>query len=248
MFGKWMDYLRQKKELPSWRTAVSALRREYTGSPLTEEEAGDCPFELFEQWFAEAAERSLHDANAFVLSTSDETGAPSSRVVLLKGWDKNGFKFYTDLGSKKSLQISLYPSVSALFYWPETFRQLRVEGKAELLNRDDVLRYFNSRPIESRISAVVSPQSRTIDSRRWLEKQKNELDEKLKNGEIDKNELLSVKSGDWGGYCIKPNYFEFWQGRTGRLHDRIVFELDKHVPSSDSFRNSTAWQKYRIAP
>lgn len=210
------------------------MRREYTGEPLTEEIAGDDPLQLFEQWYAEAAEQSLFDANAFVLSTVSDN-RPHGRVVLLKGFDERGLVFYTNYESDKARQIEANPEVSLTFNWPESFRQLRAEGQAERISRKESDAYFNARPTESNLSAVISPQSRVVESRQWLEQKQDVLKTSLQ----DTGETLK-RPENWGGYRIRPRYWEFWQGRTGRLHDRIVFIQDETNPA--------VWKKQRLAP
>ncbi len=215
-------------EAVSWRTAVAAVRREYTGSPLTEDTAGNDPLPLFEQWYSEAAEKSMFDANAFVLGTCAQ-GKPKTRVVLLKGFDEKGFVFYTSYESDKGSEMGENPSVSMLFFWPEVFRQLRIEGTAEKVSEEESDVYFNSRPRISRISAIVSPQSRVIESRAKLEEKQTQL---------NKSSVELSRPESWGGYRVVPNRYEFWQGRTGRLHDRILFELDAEK----------SWKRSRLAP
>ena len=232
MIGSLKNWMK-KRDVASWRTAVAAVRREYTGEPLTEEYAGDDPFILFEKWYADAAEQSLFDANSFVLSTAAD-GKPRSRVVLLKGFDETGFVFYTNYDSDKGREIEVNPHVCVNFNWPESFRQLRIEGKAERISDEESDAYFNSRPFESNLSAVVSPQSRTVNSREELELAQSRLRE-----EHDKGGEPLKRPSNWGGYRIVPDTYEFWQGRTGRLHDRITFEK-----SSDG----KGWRKSRLAP
>lgn len=228
----WIKSWFKKRDVSSWRTAVAAVRREYTGVPLTEVTAGDAPFALFETWFSEAAAQSLFDANAFVLSTS-QNGQPHSRVVLLKGYDEGGFVFYTNYDSDKGNEIAENPNVAMNFSWPESFRQLRIEGEAVKITANESDAYFNSRPAESNMSAVISPQSRVVSSREELEDALNNLKDSLSDGSLKRPE-------SWGGFRIVPKRYEFWQGRTGRLHDRIVFVKDAAGPNG--------WKKMRLAP
>ncbi|MCH8485518.1 MAG: pyridoxamine 5'-phosphate oxidase [Candidatus Cyclonatronum sp.] len=223
-----------KRDVQTWRTAVAAMRREYTGEPLTEEAAGANPLELFERWYAEAAEQSLFDANAFVLSTVSEN-RPHARVVLLKGFDERGLVFYTNYESDKARQIDANPEVALTFNWPESFRQLRIEGTASRISGAESDAYFNARPAESNLSAVISPQSRPVESRQWLE----EKQEALKT-ELQVSGKPLERPANWGGYRIMPKYWEFWQGRTGRLHDRIAFIPDASRPNT--------WKTQRLAP
>lgn len=228
----WIKSWFKKRDVASWRTAVAAVRREYTGLPLTEETAGEDPFALFERWFSEAAAQSLFDANVFVLSTS-QNAQPHSRVVLLKGYDEGGFVFYTNYESDKGREIAQNPKVAMNFSWPESFRQLRIEGEAVKITAEESDAYFNSRPAESNMSAVVSPQSRVVKSRKELEDALGKLKDSLSEKPLRRPE-------EWGGYRIVPNRYEFWQGRTGRLHDRIVFVKDD--------AEVIGWKKMRLAP
>jgi len=220
----------QKRDVASWRTAVSAVRREYTGAPLTEESAGTNPFALFDAWFAEAVEFSKYDPNAMVLSTVNN-GVPSGRVVLLKGYDERGFVFYTNYDSDKSADIGQNPAVCLTFHWPEVFRQCRIQGKAERITDEESDVYFYSRPKESNFSAIASPQSKRIESRKELEERLKEVKEKYSG------DAALIRPENWGGYRVIPSKIEFWQGRTSRLHDRIVFE-----------KSGARWEKYRLAP
>jgi len=222
----------RKRDVASWRAAVAAVRREYTGAPLSEEAAGDDPLQLFERWYADAADASLFDANAFVLSTSTN-GQPHGRVVLLKGFDERGFVFYTNYESDKGRQLSANPQVAITFNWPEVFRQLRIEGIVEKIPAEESDAYFNSRPSESNLGAVVSPQSREISGREELETKLQQLKNKTGSNPLRRPQ-------NWGGYRVKPSRYEFWQGRTGRLHDRIIFESPQN--------GEVGWIKKRLAP
>lgn len=221
----------KKRDIATWRTAVSAVRREYTGEPLTEESAGEDPFKLFDSWFTEAVSHSKFDPNAMVLSTVSDNGFPSGRLVLLKGYDERGFVFYTNYNSDKAQDISHNPLVSLNFHWPELFRQLRIQGTAVKITPEDSDAYFNSRPKESNFSALASPQSRKVEGR-------EELEEKLASVKDEFSGDKALKRPEhWGGYRVVPSKIEFWQGRTNRLHDRIVFE-----------KTGDSWVKYRLAP
>lgn len=220
----------QNREVATWRTAVSAIRREYTGSSLTKASAGDCPFTLFDSWFEDAVSFSKYDPNSMVLSTVNN-GEPSARVVLLKGYDERGFVFYTNYESDKANEIRKNPSVCLTFHWPEVFRQCRIQGSAEMLDDEESDAYFESRPMESNFSALASPQSKKIDNRSILiERLQNIKQENAKHKKLKRPVY-------WGGYRVKPSKIEFWQGRTNRLHDRIVFEA-----------TNKGWEKYRLAP
>ena len=243
--GDWL----KEKEIATWRTAVSALRMEYTGEELSEEKIGQDPFAAFEHWFAEAVKHAKYDPNAMVLSTVRD-GQPSGRVVLLKGFDERGFVFYTNYESDKGQALAETPAAALTFHWAELFRQVRIEGKVVKLSDEESSAYFHSRPRESRLSAMVSPQSQRIASRQEL----LDLMEALKKRYDGVEELQ--KPDDWGGFRVVPARIEFWQGRTNRLHDRIVFEresLDGSDTGSDSERKESSspqkqWERYRLAP
>ena len=170
-----------------------------------------------------------------VVSTVGADGAPSSRVVLLKSWDENGFVFYTNYSSRKAREIAGNDKVCAIFAWLDLERQLRIGGRAEKVSAAESLRYFLSRPFGSRLGAWVSRQSSVISSRGLLEMQFEKMKEKFKNGDVPLPDF-------WGGYRIVPERFEFWQGRKNRLHDR--FEYAKKSASD----GSAVWEISRLAP
>lgn len=176
------------------------------------------PFDQFEIWLNEAMKKDLAYANAFVLSTASKEAKPSSRVLLLRNVDKNGFVFYTNYHSRKSQDITENPFASIVFFWRELERQVRVEG--ELVKQDELGsdEYFDSRPRGSQLGAWSSPQSKVIKSREEIENKYKELEEKFKE-KVPRPE-------HWGGYILKPSYFEFWQGRSNRMHDRIVYRKE----------------------
>jgi pyridoxamine 5'-phosphate oxidase len=207
---------------------LSNLRKNYEKGELSENKINPNPFKQFESWFQEILDSGVYEPNAMVLATSFED-KPSARVVLLKGFDENGFKFYTNYNSKKGKQLSQNPYAALLFYWMEFERQVRVEGKVEKLSRDESLQYFNSRPLESRYGALASNQSEVIPNREFLEKKFFELKEKYGNN--------PPMPENWGGFILKPILFEFWQGRPNRLHDRIVYE-----------KSDNNWNIYRLSP
>lgn len=186
------------------------------------------PFDQFKHWFSFAVEQDAFNANAMALSTM-HNNRPSSRIVLLKELDATGFTFYTNYKSAKSKEIANNKYASLLFFWKENERQVRIEGVLEKIAESTSDEYFKTRPRESQIGAWASPQSTTI-TREELEKRVAEFSKKYEGKEIPRPE-------HWGGYRLIPEKFEFWQGRTGRLHDRFVFE-----------RKNAKWEIYRIAP
>ena len=207
---------------------LSNLRKNYEKGELIESKINSNPFKQFEIWFEDVLNYNIYEPNAMILATAYEN-KPSARVVLLKGFDETGFKFYTNYNSRKGKQLSLNPNAALLFYWMELERQVRIEGKIEKLSREESLIYFNSRPLESRLGALASNQSEVIPDRSYLEKKYSEVKEKYgDNPPMPEN---------WGGYKLIPELCEFWQGRPNRLHDRIVYE-----------KISEGWKIYRLSP
>ena len=210
-----------------------ALRKEYETKGFNADDLADDPMQTFEQWFAAATKESPGDwfePNAMTLSTSAIDGHVSSRWVLLKGVGSEGFRFYTNYDSDKAQQIESNPNVALCFHWPYLGRQLRIEGVAERTSHEDSETYFHSRPRGSQIGAMVSQQSSEIQSRVELEQKRDALLQEFEGKEIPLPE-------NWGGYLIRPERFEFWQGRLDRLHDRVVY-----------LRDGEGWEKKRLSP
>ncbi len=195
---------------------VEALRREYKRDGISEESVQQNPLDQFTIWFEDALNTDMTDANAMTLSTSTSDGKPSSRIVLLKGFDEEGFRFYTNYGSRKGEELSENPHAALCFYWPALERQVRIEGTVSKLSREQSASYFRSRPRDSQIGAWASPQSSRLKNRKELEANFEELKQKFKDQEVPLPDF-------WGGYTLLPEAIEFWQGRTGRLHDRILY-------------------------
>lgn len=210
---------------------LAEIRKSYLLHRLTEEEAGNDPIAFFLRWLSESIEAKADEPTAMVLSTVDENCRPSSRVVLLKGCEEGEFKFFTNYNSKKGNHLSKNPNASLLFFWKELERQIRIEGSISIISEDASDEYFNTRPAESRLGAIVSPQSQVIESREYLENLFL-----VKSKESGENGILK-RPPHWGGYSLKPELIEFWQGRASRLHDRIQFRLV-----------SNEWVKERLAP
>jgi len=206
------------------------LRINYGKGAIPDGKSPGNPMMWFGDWLAEALSASLHEANAMVLSTVSEKGSPSSRVVLLKAFEERGFLFFSNYESLKGYQITLNPAGSLLFFWPELERQVRIEGKITKADADVSDDYFYSRPLESRVSAAVSPQSRIVSSRTQLEQIHQDFLDTYPEGTFKRPD-------NWGGYWLSPDLFEFWQGRRNRLHDRIQYQLVERK-----------WEWNRLAP
>ncbi|GMP54677.1 hypothetical protein CsSME_00019761 [Camellia sinensis var. sinensis] len=220
---------------------ISALRENYISPEFLEDQVEDDPFNQdlvvlqFKKWFADAVAASLKEPNAMALSTAGKDGKPSSRMVLLKGVDKDGFVWYTNYESQKALEISENPNASLLFYWDGLHRQARVEGFVEKVSDEESEQYFHSRPRGSQIGAIVSKQSTVIPGRHSLCEEYNDLEAKFSDGSP------IPKPKQWGGYRLKPEIFEFWQGQQSRLHDRI-----RYTP--EVVDGKRLWKIDRLAP
>ena len=206
--------------LTDWRTEYDKYSLREEGLPLE-------PFALFTSWLDKAVEDQNPEPNAFVLSTVDSNFQPQSRVVLLKEIEDTSFVFYTNYTSQKGKDLKNNPNVSMLFFFPFSQRQIRIHGRAKPLSREKAVEYFATRPLESQVSAMASAQSSKVTRTELIEK----AAELRNSGKIECPK-------DWGGYAIMPNYFEFWQGQPGRLHDRIIYKSN----------SNSLWDQYRISP
>ncbi|MBL4773757.1 MAG: pyridoxamine 5'-phosphate oxidase [Alcanivoracaceae bacterium] len=211
---------------------ISHLRKDYCKTGLNRDNLDSCPFIQFNTWFGQAQSANLVEPNAMSIATVSSSGEPSSRTVLLKLYDNRGFVFFTNYNSQKAQDIDQNPKVALLFPWLALERQIRISGLAEKISTKESFNYFTSRPKGSQIGAWISPQSQIIESRAFLKSKLAEMKAKFANGKIP-------LPNAWGGYRIIPTKFEFWQGRSSRLHDRFVYENDQ---------NSKNWTIQRLAP
>jgi pyridoxamine 5'-phosphate oxidase len=213
------------------RNYLNTIRREFANKPLDESSVPSTPYQLFHSWFEEAVSSQILDPYAMIISTVDASLRPSSRVVYMRDIiAENGIIFYTNYNSRKGQDIESHPDLSALFYWAELDRQIRVDGKVQKVSEELSDKYFASRPRESQIGAWASNQSEVIATRETLEKQVEFYTEKFKDKEVP-------RPPHWGGYILIPSSFEFWQGRPSRLHDRILFSKQNEL-----------WKIERLAP
>ncbi|KAL3342965.1 hypothetical protein AABB24_026823 [Solanum stoloniferum] len=214
---------------------ISSLRENYISPALLEEEVVADPFDQFQKWFDDAMAAGLKEPNAMALSTTGKDGKPSSRIVLLKGFDKDGFVWYTNYEGRKGQQIAENPHAALLFYWDDLNRQVRIEGPVQKVSDEESEQYFHSRPRGSQIGAIVSQQSTVIPGRHVLLDEYKQLEAKYSDGSV------IPKPKYWGGYRLKPELFEFWQGQKSRLHDRLCY-----IP--ETVDGKTAWRIERLAP
>ena len=209
---------------------IAAMRQDYKVGELLESSAPPEPWELFSSWFEIARKARILEPNAMILSTVRQDGQPTSRVVLLKDFDQSGLVFFTNYLSQKGVQLAHNPRASILFWWEPLQRQIRIEGEVVKIDEKDSDMYFQSRPYGSRLGAWISEQSQTIVDRTLLEKRQIEFEKKFADGNVPRPD-------HWGGYRLAPNKFEFWQGRSNRLHDRLFYQMKQD-----------SWTRVRLAP
>ena len=208
---------------------IAGLRQEYADAGLDEADLAPDPLTMFRRWFDDAARAGLHEPNAMVLATATPDGRPSARMVLLKGLSEEGFVFYTNLGSRKAAELAANPACALLFPWHALGRQVRVDGTAAQVSRAEVAAYFATRPRDSQLGAHASPQSRPVADRAELEAAYDAAAARFADAEVPPPD-------EWGGYRVSPEAVEFWQGRPGRMHDRLVY------------RRTDGWTTQRLAP
>jgi pyridoxamine 5'-phosphate oxidase len=217
---------------------LSDLRREYAVGGLYESDLEPDPIGMFRRWMHDSVRAGLHEPNAFVLSTVGADGTPASRIVLLKGLDARGFVFFTNYESRKAVELAENPRCSLLFPWHQLERQVRVEGTATRLTDAENDAYFATRPRGSQVGAWASPQSEIVPSRAVLDTAYEQVLTRFGEGPVPRPD-------HWGGYCVAPDQVEFWQGRLGRMHDRLRYRREQAAGSDGA---GTAWVTERLAP
>ena len=216
-----MDHLREQ---------IIKLREDFTKGTLNETDVNENPALQFEKWLAQAVEAKIPEVQAMTLATVSEDGKPASRIVYLREFEHNQFWFYGNYNSKKAKHMEKNPNISLSFFWPELERQIRIEGTVIKCHPSNSDAYYNNRPYESKIGSWASNQSGELTSRDELINKVEELKKQFTPETIKRPEF-------WGGWILKASYYEFWQGRKSRLHDRIVYSLEDNV-----------WKIKRLAP
>lgn len=209
---------------------LAVLRREYGVAGLAAGDAADDPLVQWRQWYADAEQAQLHEPNAMIVATVSPEGQPSARTVLLKGLTADGFAFFTNTASRKGEDLATEPRCALLFPWHPLERQVRVEGVATRLSDAEVAAYFATRPRGSQLGAWASPQSRVVSGREELAASYAEVEQRFDGVEVP-------VPPEWGGYRVRPETVEFWQGRPGRMHDRVRYRRDEE-----------RWVKETLAP
>ena len=210
--------------------ALAGLRKDYGQATLSESAVAADPFVQFDTWFEQALKAEVNEPNAMSVATVDQDGKPTSRIVLIKQYDARGFTWYTNYDSQKGRQLQVNPHAALLFFWPELERQIRIEGRVELTSAEESDKYFQSRPLKSRLAAIASAQSMPIADREALESNYDAVAKQY--GEAPPRPL------NWGGFRLVPERIEFWQGRRSRFHDRIVYILQP----------DGSWVRQRLQP
>jgi len=209
---------------------LNDMRKQYNVAELNRSDLLESPTDMFRDWFEKVENLDNIEVNAMTLATSSKKGKPSSRIVLLKGYDEKGFVFYTNYNSRKGKEIEQNPYGSLTFHWNQLERQIRIRGKIRKISRAQSEKYFNSRPRLSQVSVLASKQSDILRNRTELEERFIEIETKYEGKEIPCPDY-------WGGYCLEHRKVEFWQGRRDRMHDRFVYT-----------KHGTTWQTDRLSP
>ena len=213
---------------------LADLRREYARAELTRDHVAADPIAQFEDWFDDAQDAEVEEPNAMTLATAAPDATPSARIVLLKGVDERGFRFYTNYESRKGTELDQNPAAALTFWWAPLERQVRIEGPVERLPEEESTDYFHSRPRGSQLGAWASPQSRVVESRDELEENLEAVTEEYADADV------ISRPAHWGGYLVRPLQIEFWQGRPNRLHDRLRYR--RSTPDDPD------WTLDRLAP
>ena len=211
------------------KISLADMRKSYQSAELLEESAQNHPMRQFEQWLHEALQAEVPEPNAMTLATVGSDMRPSTRVVLIKGYDDHGLVWYTNYDSRKGQELAGNPFASLQFHWVELERVVRIEGRVSKISEEESDAYFHSRPLDSRIGAWASPQSQTIASREWLQQELKTF--------ADKFQQEPPRPPHWGGYRLVPDTWEFWQGGGARLHDRLHYR-----------KQQDQWLMQRLAP
>jgi pyridoxamine 5'-phosphate oxidase len=210
---------------------IAEIRKEYSHKTLAETEIESDPIKQFNIWWQDALEAKITEVNAMTLATASSDGMPSARTVLLKGFSERGFVFFTNYNSFKGQQLTENPKACLVFFWKELERQVRITGIVQKTSSEENDAYFQSRPKASQVAAIVSPQSQVIENRQWLDDHYENLIKQLQETSVE-------RPRHWGGYIVRPVIIEFWQGRPGRLHDRIQYTI----------LEDGSWKIERLAP
>jgi len=211
--------------------SIADLRKEYSSESLLETDLELNPIDQFQKWWTEAINSQIDEVNAMTLATASSDGMPAARIMLLKGFDKNGFVFFTNYKSYKAMHLEENPKACLVFFWKELERQVRITGLVKKISDKESDEYFLSRPLGSQVGAWASNQSQVIESRQWLESRYLQLTDEFKQKELK-------RPPHWGGYLVTPVIIEFWQGRPSRLHDRIQYSLEE----------DGSWKIERLSP
>ena len=222
--------------------AIADIRKDYKLASLEEADVASNPIDQFTRWWNEAVASQIDEVNAMTLATVNAVGVPAARIVLLKGYNPNGFIFFTNYESDKGKNLAQNPNAAIVFFWKELERQIRIEGTVQKVSAEERDRYFNSRPASSRIGAWASPQSAVIENRLVIEQNVERYSSIFANDSIERPD-------HWGGYIVKPSSIEFWQGRSSRLHDRIRYKLEtSDYNAATDTRTDANWKIERLAP